>query len=166
VAEGPDAAGGGRLAYELVGHSAAPPEVVWPLVAEVERWKEWSFLTRTFLLRPGRPDPNGVGALRRLAVGPFGSKEEVVAFEPPRHLGYVARRGMPARHYRADVVLEPEGSGTRVTWRGTMEPLVPGTGAVSLAYARTFVGRFLAGLTHYADRQPGATPSGGASIGA
>jgi len=145
------------MGYELVGHTAAPPEVVWPLVAEVERWKEWSFLTRTFLKQPGSPDPNGVGALRRLAVGPFGSSEEVVAFEPPRHLGYVARRGMPARNYRADVVLDPEGSGTRITWSGTMDPLVPGTGPLAVAYARSFVRRFLAGLTRYADGRADAS---------
>ncbi|HAM03372.1 MAG TPA: SRPBCC family protein [Acidimicrobiaceae bacterium] len=159
MADRPDAVGGGRLGYELVGHTAAPPEVVWPLVAEVEHWKEWSFLTHTFLRQPGAPDPNGVGAVRRLAVGPFGSTEEVVAFEPPRHLGYVARRGMPARHYRADVVLDPEGSGTRITWSGTMDPLVPGSGPLALAYARSFVRRFLSGLTRYADRRADGSPS-------
>jgi hypothetical protein len=47
-------------------------------------------MTRTYLLREGSPVPDGVGALRRLAVGPFGSCEEVVEFEPPVHLGYVA----------------------------------------------------------------------------
>ena len=151
AADGPGAGASGRLGYELVGHTTAPPELVWPLVAEVEQWKEWSFLTRTFLRRAGSPDRNGVGALRRLAVGPFGSSEEVVAFEPPRHLGYVARRGMPAKNYRADVVLEPEGGGTRIIWSGTMDALVPGTGPLAVAYARSFVRRFLAGLTRYAD---------------
>jgi uncharacterized protein YndB with AHSA1/START domain len=141
----------GRWRYELVGRSAAPPETLWPLVAEVERWKRWSMLTRTYLLRPGQPDPNGVGALRRLAVGGFGSTEEVVAFEPPHHLGYEARKGMPARRYRADVVLEEDGTGTRIVWTGSLEPLVPGTGRLALAYARGFVARFLASLVRFAD---------------
>lgn len=145
-------AGEGRWHYELVGHSAAPPAALWSLIAEVERWKQWSFLTRTFLLRPGGPDPDGVGALRRLAVGPFGSTEEVVAFEPPSHFAYVARKGMPVRHYRADVHLEADGEGTRITWRGALEPLVPGTGPLALAYARGFVGRFLKSVVAYADR--------------
>ena len=150
-----DAAGGGRWRYELVGHSAAPPSQLWPLIAEVERWKDWSFLTRTFLLRPGSPDADGTGALRRLAVGPFGSTEEVVAFEPPVHFAYVARKGMPARHYRADVHLDAEGDGTRITWHGTLEPLVPGTGHLVLAYARSFVARFLRSVVAYADRHQG-----------
>ena len=145
---------GGRWRYELTGRSTAPRQTVWRLVSEVEQWKRWSMLSRTFLLRPGQPEPNGVGALRRLAVGPFGSTEEVVASEPPRHLGYEARKGMPARRYRADVVLEEDGSGTRITWTGSLDPLVPGTGRLALSYARSFVARFLASLVRFADAHP------------
>jgi len=146
----------GRWRYELVRRSSASPEVIWPLVAEAERWKDWSFLTRSFLLRPGRPQPDGVGALRRLAVGPFGSSEEVVVFEPPRHLGYVGRRGLPVRSYRADVTLEPEGTGTSVRWAGSLDPLVPGTGALVLAWVRAAVSRFLPALIAYSERPTGA----------
>ncbi|HLX89954.1 MAG TPA: SRPBCC family protein [Acidimicrobiales bacterium] len=142
-------AGDGRFRYEFVFRCEAPVSEVWPLVAEAERWKQWTFLTRTFLLRPGAPTPDGVGALRRFGVGPFGSVEEVVAFEAPHHLGYEARKGMPARHYRADIVLEEEGDATRVTWSGALEPLVPGTGPLVLAYARSFVGRFTRALVRY-----------------
>ena len=78
----------GRWSFSSTAHSAAPVETVWPLIGEAERWKEWSWMTRSYLLRPGQPAPDGVGALRRLAVGPAGSKEEVVAWDPPHHLGY------------------------------------------------------------------------------
>jgi hypothetical protein len=143
-----------RWRYELVGSSSATPEVLWPLLAEAERWKEWSFLTRSFLLRPGRSEPDGVGALRRLAVGPFGSSEEVVVFEPPHHLGYEGRRGLPVRRYRADVLLDPDGAGTRIRWSGSLDPLVPGTGAVVLAWVRAAVSRFLPAVIRYAERHP------------
>lgn len=140
---------GSRWRYEVVVHCQAPLSDVWSLVAEAERWKEWTFLTRTFLLQDGAGEPDGVGALRRFGVGPFGSVEEVVAFEPPHHLGYVARKGMPARHYRADIVLDEEDGGTRVTWTGSLEPIVPGTGPLVLAYARSFVGRFARSLARH-----------------
>ncbi|HUY65055.1 MAG TPA: SRPBCC family protein [Acidimicrobiales bacterium] len=145
----------GRWRFEVVAHSAAPPSVLWPLLGEAEQWKRWSFLTRSFLLRPGAPEPDGVGALRRFAVGPFGSSEEVVAFEPPVHLGYVAHKGLPVRSYRADVVLSEDGDHTVVTWTGSLEPVVPGTGALVLRYARTFVRRFSRQLVAYADRLAG-----------
>lgn len=145
----------GRWRYEVTAATQAPPEIVWPLVGEAAQWRKWSFLTRSFLLRDGTPEPDGVGALRRFAVGPFGSEEEVVAWEPPRHLGYEARKGMPARHYRADVELTAQGTGTHIRWTGTIEPIVPGTGALVLGYARTFVARFMRELVAYADRLAG-----------
>ena len=141
--------------YEFTAHTTAPLETVWPLIAEVERWKDWSFLTRSFLLVEGGPVPNGVGARRRMAVGPFGSEEEVVLFEPPHHLGYVARKGMPVKQYRADVVLSPDGDGTTITWTGALVPKVPGTGVFVWVYARTFVRRFVRQLAAYTKRSLG-----------
>ncbi len=100
----------------------------------------------------GYPAPDGVGALRRFAVGPGGSTEEVVAWDPPRHLGYVAVKGLPVRHYRADVHLDEDGTGTVVTWRCSVEPLIPGTGAVLRLGLRTMVRTFARGLCRYADQ--------------
>jgi uncharacterized protein YndB with AHSA1/START domain len=148
--------GAGRWAYKVLAYSTAPPSTVWPLIADAARWKEWSFMTRTLLLREGAPDPDGVGALRRFAVGPFGSSEEVVEFEPPTHLGYVARKGLPVRSYRADIVLRPAGSGTAITWTASLTPLVPATGALVLAFTRTWVRLFARELVRYADRHASA----------
>jgi len=119
-------------------------------------------MTRTYLLRPGSPDPDGVGALRRFALGPGGSSEEVVEWDPPHHLGYVAVRGLPVRHYRADVDLRSDGGGTTVTWRGSFDEIVPGTGAV----LRLILGRMTRGfavrVARYAET---VTPSSGGGSG-
>jgi Polyketide cyclase / dehydrase and lipid transport len=141
----------GRWRYEIHARSKASPVELWPLVGEAARWKEWSFLTRTFLLREGAPAPDGVGALRRFAVGPFGSCEEVVEWNSPDHLGYVARRGIPVRWYRADIRLRPDGEGTAIIWTGSLEPLVPGTGALVLAFTRDVVRLFAKELVRFAD---------------
>jgi hypothetical protein len=146
--------GGRRWAYEVQSRTTASIETVWALVAEAERWREWSFLTRSLLLREGSPDRNGVGALRRFAVGRTGSEEEVVVFEPPAHLAYEARRGLPVRYYRGDIRLEPDGTGTRIRWSGLLDPKWPGTGPLALAYARSFVRRFSRQLVRHADLEP------------
>ncbi len=115
-------------------------------------------MTRTYLLREGDPPPDGVGALRRFAVGPGGSKEEVVVWDPPRHLGYVAVHGLPVRHYRADVHLDDDGTGTIVTWRCSVEPLVPGTGAALRFGLQRMVQGFARRVCRYADRMAGDEP--------
>jgi len=143
----------GRFTYEITGRTTAPIDVVWPLIGEAGRWKDWAWMTRTFLLQPGLGQPEGVGALRRFAVGPFGSVEEVVEWDPPRHLGYVARRGLPVRSYRADVFLREEGGGTSVCWKGSLDPKVPGTGRFVLAIVRRLVAGFTERMCRYADRR-------------
>ena len=147
-----------RWRYQVSAHCRAAPSTVWPLIAEAARWKDWSFLTTTYLLREGAPVPDGVGALRKFGVGPFGSQEEVVVFEPPSHLGYEARKGIPARRYRGDIYLRPDGEGTALNWTGLVEPSMPGTGGLVLAYTRTFARLFTKELVRYADRLAGAPP--------
>ncbi|HZU80046.1 MAG TPA: hypothetical protein VE991_09020, partial [Acidimicrobiales bacterium] len=63
----------GPFGYDLTAQVDAPVQQVWSWISETEQWKRWSFLTRSFRLRDGAPDPDGVGSLRRYAVGPFGS---------------------------------------------------------------------------------------------
>lgn len=127
-------------------------EVVWPLIGEAERWREWAWMTRTFLLRPGAPEADGVGALRRFGIGPVGgSREEVVAWEPPHHLGYVVVSGLPVRRYRSDVVLEGDALGTVIRWDGSFDALVPGTGPGLRMVLQRMVGGFARRVGRYAE---------------
>lgn len=114
-------------------------------------------MTRTFLLREGDPAPDGVGAIRRFAWGPGGSKEEVVAWEPPHHLGYVTVSGLPVRSYRADVVLTDDDGGTVVAWRSSFVPLVPGTGRLVRLVLHRLVRGFATSVCRYADRLAAGT---------
>ncbi len=144
----------GQRSYEVRGRSVAPVGTVWPLIGEAHRWKDWSFLDRTDLVAVGEPLPDGVGAVRRFTSHGIGSREEVVVWDPPHHLGYVILSGFPVRHYRADVVLTPDGAattGTLVTWSGTFDELVPGTGHLLELVLTRLMTRFVTGLTGYAD---------------
>jgi len=109
-------------------------------------------MSRTYLLREGDPAPDGVGAVRRFAFGPGGSQEQVVVWDPPHHLGYVVLRGLPVRSYRADVLLADEGAGTVVTWRCSVEPLIPGTGALLRSVLERMVQGFATRVCRYAER--------------
>lgn len=115
---------------EVTAISAAPPEMVWALLAEVETWREWAAFDESVLERSGEPDAQGVGALRRFRSGRVKNLEEVVRFEPPYAFSYEVRRSpIPMRGYHADVRLAetPEG-GTTISWRSRFEahwPLAP-----------------------------------------
>jgi hypothetical protein len=128
-------------------------EEVWPLIGEARRWKEWSFLDRSDLIRDGAPAPDGVGALRRFTSHGIGSTEEVVAYEPPRHLGYAIVKGFPVRHYRADVTCTPDGTGTVITWSATFDEKIPGTGRLSVVVLTRLISGFATGAARFADRR-------------
>lgn len=145
----PAAAGG--HSYRVGATTSAPVDAVWPLLAEAERWSEWSFLSRTGLEREGAPDPDGVGAVRRFTRFGIGSREEVVAWDPPSHLAYRILSGFPVRNYRADITLEPHGSGTRIDWTGTFDARWPGTGRLLGALVPVMMQRFATSVARYAD---------------
>lgn len=142
----------GRWSYAISARSSAPPEEVWPLLGEAHRWQDWSFLTRSELIQAGQPVADGVGARRRFTSHGIGSTEEVVVWDPPRHLAYSILKGFPVRHYRADVVLEPDGSGTLINWSGTFDTKVPGTGPLLVLILRSMMSRFATAAARYAEQ--------------
>jgi hypothetical protein len=96
-----------------------------------------------------------VGAIRRLGSKPVYGREEIVLYEPPARLSYTILSGQPVRRYRADVVLTAlDGGGTHITWSGSFEPSVPGTGAVLRWWYKRLIGGFARRLARYAEHQP------------
>jgi hypothetical protein len=96
--------------------------------------------------------------LRRFSRYGIGSREEVVAWEPPHHLGYTIVKGFPVRNYRADVELTPDGSGTLITWSSTFDEKIPGTGRLMEAVIARISRGFASDAAAYADRHhPGGS---------
>ena len=128
--------------------SAAPPERVFALLAAGDRWQEWAgpLVPRSRWQVPGDP-VGGVGAVRRLGVGPFVSLERITASEPPYRLSYVVDSPAPYRSYASTVTLSPlPDGGTAISWRSSFEPIVPGTGVVLRWLLRAFVAGFARNL--------------------
>ena len=93
-----------------------------------------------------------MGAVRRFTRLGVGSREEVVAWEPPRHLGYTMISGFPVRNYRADVVLEPDGTGTAISWSVRFDERLTGTGFLLTAVLHRIVSGFAKGVARHAER--------------
>ena len=96
---------------------AAPIETVWDTLSDHVGMSQWGPVTVT-MDRLGTADPNGVGAVRRIASPGPGPDivEEVVTFQPPNLLGYKALSGTPFPGYTGEVRLTPAGSGTHINY--------------------------------------------------
>jgi uncharacterized protein YndB with AHSA1/START domain len=97
---------------------AAPIETVWDKLSNHVGMSQWGPGITVTMDRVGTDDPNGVGAIRRIASpGPAPDiVEEVVAFEAPNLLGYKALSGTPFPGYAAEVRLTPAAPGTHISY--------------------------------------------------
>jgi Polyketide cyclase / dehydrase and lipid transport len=131
----------GRVEVIVERRIAATPTRVFELVARIEDWPRWTFPDEATRERDGAPDPDGVGALRRLRTGRRVTREDIVAFEAPTTFAYTLLEGLPLRNYRADVTIRPDGAGCIVRWHSRFDPKLPGTGALWRLGIRKLLGR-------------------------
>lgn len=151
---------------------AAPIDVVWSVMTDHVRYARWGTAKKVTLVEIGRPERDGVGAVRKFHAGPLSTYERVVEFEPP-HAGrarmvYVLDRGLPVRNYRAEMLLSevPADAAaaagdvdTRPTcvlrWSSTFEPVIPATGGLLRRVMASAVGRFAVGIRDDAESEAG-----------
>ena len=125
--------------------SAATPDAVFAIVEDGARWPGCTPLG-TFARETPGAGPEAVGDVRIFRTGGVKVREQVVELTRPSHLAYVMLSGLPLRDYRADVDLEPDGTGTVVHWRATFAPKLPGTGWFFRSYMTRFLQRAASGI--------------------
>jgi hypothetical protein len=125
----------GPAPIDIYRHADAPLEVVWSILSDHRGYRTWTPVPTAELEVEGSPDPNGVGAVRKLGAAPVFARERVLEFDPPRHLAYTIVSGLPVRDYRADVWLsETSDAGTDIRWTGSFQSAPPGASWLMRAF--------------------------------
>jgi hypothetical protein len=142
-----------RKSFVVESHTAASPEVVFGILADGSRWQEWAGPAVPRSSWAAGSPAGGVGAVRRLGLGPLSSREEIVEHDPPHRLAYALRSGEGLHHYRASVDLQaqPDG-GTHIVWSGIVETPVPGLAGPLIMVFRRLVAGFATRLAKQAER--------------
>ena len=141
---------------EAEGRTSASPERVFAVLADVERWPDWTFPDEAGRERDGSPEPDGLGAVRRFRTGRRVTREEIVVFEPPAAFSYVLLEGVAVNNYRGDVTIEPDGTGGSVIrWHSTFDTKVPGTGWLWRSGFRRLLRRIVPDLAAAAESPAG-----------
>ncbi|MCW2958995.1 MAG: hypothetical protein JWP18_1798 [Solirubrobacterales bacterium] len=129
----------------------APVQTVFDVLTQHDGYGAFSpGPVRVELERPGTPDANGVGAIRKiLGAGPA-IREEVYRYDEPTHFSYGIISGAPVKDHRGDVVLEERAGGTFMTYRITFDAALP-LRPVMLGVMRLVVGSLAAGVAKTAE---------------
>jgi hypothetical protein len=114
-----------RYEIDAAAQAAAPATVVYALLRDGSTWPGWSSIDSFELEGDG---PEGVGAVRIFRSGRYTIRERILELVPDRRFSYGILSGLPVRDYRADIDLEPDGSGTRIRWRVAYSSKLPGLG--------------------------------------
>ena len=115
-----------QLRVEAEGVAQAPPDVIWELVANADRYSEWGPWSASGYENLGAQAPDSAGLVRWMRYGRTTTVEQVLESEPARRLVYTVVKGIPVRNYRAEVTLSPEGESTRVRWTASWDRTLPG----------------------------------------
>jgi uncharacterized protein YndB with AHSA1/START domain len=110
----------------------APPERVFELLADHAAYDRFRAIDGSELVSEGSPPPNGVGAMRRIRVGPLRFEEEITAYEPGSRLDYlIVRLNVPFDHQGGSIRLRAEDGGTQVDWTSTFRVPIPLIGGLT-----------------------------------
>ncbi len=104
----------------------APPEKVWEILTDYEGWTFFKEISKAELLKRGKSEKAGVGAVRKLRLNGLPFVEEITAFEPPKYMEYVLEKSaIPGQRETARNELSMSGNGTELRWSGQLELEIP-----------------------------------------
>lgn len=124
----------------------APVEKVFDAFTDHRNYARVSPLRKSTLDREGTPAPNGVGAIRRLALAGPPIVEEVTAYERPSRFAYKVLKGIPVSEQQGEVRLRDVGGATELTYTVCFTAKVPRTEAVLAPIQRQAIGQLVSGI--------------------
>ena len=132
----------------------APIEKVFDLLADHANYKVNFGVKGSKLLREGKPDRNGLGALRWIDAGIMQFEEEITHYDRPRRYDYlITKCSMPLEHQGGSIRLESVGNATRVTWTSTMRMRVPIVGGLLSRVLASKIGQAFGSMLKETERR-------------
>lgn len=106
-----------------------PRDRIFALFADHERFGKLLGAPVKRIRDSDQADPNGVGSIRKIGIGPIGLKETVITFEPGSLIEYTVTSMSPIRNHLGRIRFEDAADGrTRVLYTISFEDIVPYTG--------------------------------------
>jgi uncharacterized protein YndB with AHSA1/START domain len=104
-----------------------PIAEVFQVLSEHANYSQFKGVDKSSLIKKGKDDINGLGAVREIQAGGATLHEEIVAFEPPYLLAYkiIHSKPLPYKHKLGEVRLTEVDGKTHVHWRSQGHISIP-----------------------------------------
>ena len=132
----------------------APIEKVFDLLADHANYKAHFGVKESKLVKEGKPDRNGLGAVRYIDSGPIQFEEEITLYDRPRRYDYlITKCSAPLEHQGGSIRFESVGNATKVTWTSVMRVRVPIIGGLLTKVLANKIGQAFGSMLKETDRR-------------
>ncbi|MDX1587378.1 MAG: SRPBCC family protein [Oleiphilaceae bacterium] len=132
----------------------APIEQVFDKLSDHAGYARFQGIKDAKLLREGRDERNGNGAIRRVDLGAVWFEEVISHFHRPTGFDYrILRSRPPIDHEYGGLRLEETPEGTLVTWTSTLHICIPLVGSLMTSMAVKTGEKAFGGLLKAIDRE-------------
>ncbi len=113
-------------------HIKASPEEVFDFFCDHESFgRIWPGRTRRIKESSDPANPNGVGSIRQICLGPMCFEETQITCDRPALIEYTVTRGSPIKNHLGRICLTAAtDGGTDIDYRISFDPRIPLTGAL------------------------------------
>lgn len=137
--------------FTLEKTTSAPIDRVFDTLTDHRAYAAMTPVRKSTLDKEGTPAPNGLGAVRRLTVAGPPLVEEVIGYEKPNRFAYKMLSGLPVRDHVGEVTLTESGGGTRIVYKVTSTPTIPGGRFILGPILKQAIGGLLRGVVKTAE---------------
>lgn len=110
-------------------HFAAPIKQVFEFMLDHEQFgRIWPGAFRRIQDAPAGTNPNGLGSVREIRIGPIRFEETIVTCEPHSLIEYRVTRGSPIRNHLGRMAFSAVGNGTELDYVIRFDARIPCTG--------------------------------------
>ena len=132
----------------------APVEKVFDLLTDHANYKEFPGILDSKLEVEGKPDKNGLGAVRHIKVKQGWFREKITAYQRPQSFSYlITETSLPLEHEGGTLTFKPVAGGTEVTWISRARLTIPLIGGLLTALAGGALAKGFAATLKDVDRR-------------
>ena len=130
-----------------------PKKVLFKLLSDHENLGRF-FNAEFSLIKHGKPDINGIGAVRKVISGPFTFQEQIIDYKENEHLHYKIIQGGPVNEHGSWIRFKSlNANQSQIHYRIKFSPRIRGTGWLIKMFLEKDIKKALSNIARYSESE-------------